>query len=72
MISVLIADDQVHRQAGGPDAGGQRVQVPGARLRGEPGFLVRVAQHAQHAAGLGQRLPCAVLDFLQGRPGWLA
>ena len=42
-------------------------QLADARLRGEPGLLVRVAQHAEQAAGLGQRLPRAVLDLLQGR-----
>ena len=65
----VAVDDQVHRQARGPDAGGQRVQVADARLRGEPGLLVRVAQDAQQAAGLGQCLPGAVLDLLQGRLG---
>ena len=69
---MVAADDQVHRQAGRPDAGGQRVQVADARLGGEPGLLVRVAQYPEHAAGLGQRLPGAVLDLLQGRPGRLS
>ena len=39
--------------------------MPGCGAR--PGLLIRVAQDAQQAAGLGQGLPSAVLDFLQGR-----
>jgi len=71
----VLVDGQVHRQAGGPDTGRQDVQVSDARLRGEPGLLVRVAQDAEQAAGLGLGLPGAVLDLLQGLrvgPGWLS
>jgi hypothetical protein len=63
---------QSHRQAGGPDAGSQRVQFAGARLRGEPGPLVWVAQDMQQAASLLQCLPRAVLDLLQDPAGWLS
>jgi len=66
---VVGVDDQVYGQAGPADAVGQRGQVADARLRGEPGLLVRIAQDAEQAAHLGQCLPPAVLDLFQGRRG---
>ena len=47
-------------RVGGPDRGSDR--------GGESGLFVWVAQDAKQAAGLAQRLPCAVLNLLQVGP----
>jgi hypothetical protein len=64
---VVTVDGQADLQARGAQAAGQRRQLADARLRGAAGLKIRVAEHAEQAAGLGQGLPSAVLDFLQGR-----
>ena len=64
---VVTVDEQADLQASGAEAVGQRGQLADARLRGAAGLLVWVAEHAEQAAGFGQGLPSAVLDFLQGR-----
>jgi len=62
---VVTVDGQAYLQARGVEAAGQRGQLADARLRGAAGLLVWVAEHAEQAAGFGQGLPSAVLDFLQ-------
>jgi hypothetical protein len=59
-------DLETHRQARRADALGQRGQLTQARLRGELGLLVGLAQDDEQAPHLAQRLPPALLDFLQG------
>ena len=61
---MIAVDRQAYLQARGAEAAGQGRQLADARLRSAAGLLTRVAEHAEQAAGFGQGLPSAVLDFL--------